>query len=65
MKTPPPEATSQYPPVAGSRAMPTMGALTWCPPMEPKKGAVKLKTPPEATSRSQSGRRDGLVLPIT
>ncbi len=49
--TPPSEATVQYPPVAGSAAMPTMGLLSLTAPIDPWNGALpKAKTPPsEAT----------------
>ena len=49
--TPPSDATVQYPPVAGSAAIPTIGRLRCVPPIEPKKGALpKEKIPPsEAT----------------
>ena len=34
-KTPPSDATSQYPPVAPSAAMPTTGLLSFRPPVDP------------------------------
>ena len=49
--TPPSEATSQYPPVVGSAAMPTIGALRWVPAMEPRYGASKPNTPPSEATR--------------
>ena len=50
---PPSAATSQYPPVTGSAAMPTTGASRCFPPIDPKKPAPpKAKTPPsDATKR--------------
>ena len=48
---PPSEATSQYPPVVGSSAIPTIGLLMGLPPIEPKKAALpKLKMPPSAAT---------------
>src|SRR2546422_7846591 len=43
-KTPPSEATSQYPLPVGVAAIPTIGLLSGVPPMEPKKpvGATEL-----------------------
>ena len=51
LKMPPSAATSQYPPVAGSAAMPTTGRFRRVCPVEPWKAASpKLKMPPsEAT----------------
>ena len=43
--TPPSEATSQYPPVVGSAAMPTIGALRWVPAMEPRYRRVEAEHP--------------------
>ena len=49
VKMPPSAPTSQYPPVTGSGAMPTTGALSGIPPIEPSKGASpKAKIPPSA-----------------
>src|ERR1700686_1265188 len=45
--TPPSEATVQYPPVAGSAAMPTMGLLSFTAPIEPwNPASPKVNTPP-------------------
>ncbi len=50
---PPSEATSQYPPVLGAMAIPTMGALRRMLPVEPQKGAPpKEKTPPSEAAVS-------------
>ena len=51
---PPSEATSQYPPVAGSAAIPTMGLFSVRLPVEPQNPASpNVKTPPsEATSQN-------------
>ena len=45
LKIPPSEATSQYPPVVGSAAIPTMGLFRCMAPVDPWKGALKLKMP--------------------
>ena len=52
-KTPPSDATSQYPPPFGTPAIPTIARFSRCPAVEPMKGAPpKLKTPPsEPTSQ--------------
>ena len=47
LKTPPSDATSQYPVLEGVTAMPTTGAFNRVPPMEPLNGAApSAKTPP-------------------
>ena len=53
LKTPPSEATAQYPLPSGVFAPPTMGLLSLVPPRDPKNPeAPKVKTPPScATSR--------------
>ena len=51
---PPSVATSQYPPLSGVAAMPTIGWLSFIDPVEPKKDAPgpKAKMPPsEADSQ--------------
>ena len=51
LKTPPSDPTSQYPVLEGVTAMPTTGALSGLPPIEPSNGAApSAKTPPSAAA---------------
>src|SRR5580658_2548681 len=53
LKTPPSDATSQYPSPSGVEAIPTIGSFSLRPPIDPRyMASPKLKTPPsDATSQ--------------
>ena len=53
-KTPPSDATSQYPPPSDMAAMPTMGALSALPPIDWK--AASPKEDPSTTDSTVSRR---------
>ena len=64
--TPPSAATSQYPPVAGSAAMATMGWSSAMPPVEPRKAASpKAKTPPSAATSQYPPPSAVVAMPTT
>jgi len=64
--TPPSAATSQYPPVAVSRAIPTTGRVRGVAPMEPEKRASpKANTPPSAATSQYPASSAVAAMPTT
>ncbi len=52
---PPSAATSQYPPSPGVSAIPTIGAFSCWPPIDPKKDWQNEKMPPSVATRLYPG----------